>query len=149
MGIGKTWSDEENKLLVAMIAEGPTFQQAFDSMKFPDRTLDSVRGQFQRLSASSPTNVERFTIVRAIEPSIDTLTMEKAVKLFSSAFEQICAAERIDKQMLERFRIIFQAAKDYVPLLAGYEKWDKIEKKIEELSAKLEEIQAMKGVAKT
>ena len=149
MGIGKTWTDEENKLLLAMIAEGLTFQQAFDSRKFPDRTLDSVRGQFQRLSASSPTNAEHFTIVRAIEPSIDTLTMEKAVKLFSSAFEQICASERIDKQMLERFRIIFQAAKDYVPLLAGYEKWDKIEKKIEELSAKVEQIQSMDGVAKT
>jgi len=146
VGIGKTWTDEENKLLLAMIAEGLTFQQAFDSGKFPDRTLDSVRGQFQRLSAPSPTNAE--TIVQAIKPSIETLTLEKAVKLFSSAFEQICTLEKIDKDMLGRFRIIFQAAKDYVPLLAGYEKWDKIEKKIEEIEAALAELQATRGAAK-
>jgi ribulose 1,5-bisphosphate carboxylase large subunit-like protein len=69
--------------------------------------------------------------VETIEQSVDALSMEKVVKLFSTAFEQICAMKEVDKLVLERFRIIFQAAKDYGPLLAHYEKWDKIEGQIE------------------
>jgi hypothetical protein len=53
--------------------------------------------------------------------------------------------KQTDKLALERLRIVFQAAKDYGPLLAGYEKWDKIEKKIDELSAAVAELQATKG----
>jgi hypothetical protein len=56
--------------------------------------------------------------------------------------------KEVDKLALERFRIIFQAAKDYAPLLAGYEKWEKIEKQIEELAAAVAELQAAKGVKK-
>jgi hypothetical protein len=74
--------------------------------------------------------------------------MEEVVRLFSRAFEQICALKEVDKLVLERFRIIFQAARDYGPLLAHYEKWEKIEKKIEELSAAVAELQATKGIKK-
>ena len=48
--------------------------------------------------------------------------MGEVVRLFSGAFEQVCALKEVDKLVLERFRIIFQAAKDYGPLLAHYEK---------------------------
>ena len=48
----------------------------------------------------------------------DALSMEEVVKLFSTAFEQICGLREVDKLVLERFRIIFQAAKDYGSLLA-------------------------------
>jgi len=42
-----------------------------------------------------------------IEPAENALTMERVVKLFTTAFEQICAVKEIDKFALERFRIIF------------------------------------------
>jgi hypothetical protein len=48
--------------------------------------------------------------------------MEEAVKLFSMVFEQVCALKEVDKLVLERFCMIFQAAKDYGPLFAHYEK---------------------------
>ena len=83
--------------------------------------------------------------VITIEPAENALTMERVVKLFTTAFEQICSMKEIDKFALERFRIIFQAAKDYGPLLAGYEKWDKIEKQIDELTAAVAELQGTKG----
>jgi hypothetical protein len=38
--------------------------------------------------------------------------MEEVVKFFSTAFEQICGLSVVDKLVLERFRIIFQAAKE-------------------------------------
>ena len=75
--------------------------------------------------------------------------MDEVVKRFTTAFKQICSLQETDKLALERFRIIFQAAKDYGPLLASYEKWEKIEKKIEELSAAVAELQATKSPEKT
>jgi hypothetical protein len=74
--------------------------------------------------------------------------MEKVVKLFTTAFEQICGLQEVDKLELQRFRIIFKAAKDYGPLLAGYEKWERIEKQIEELAAAVAELQAAKSAKK-
>jgi hypothetical protein len=54
----------------------------------------------------------------------------------------------VDKLVLERFRIIFQAVKDCGPLLAHYEKWEKIEGRIEELAAAVAELQAAKSMKK-
>ena len=66
--------------------------------------------QIQRLGVNS--------FVQQIELSPDALSMEEVVKLFSTALEQICGLREVDKLVLERFRIIFQAAKDYGSLLA-------------------------------
>jgi hypothetical protein len=67
---------------------------------------------------SSIVSAIRTAIVSTIEPAQNALTMERAVKLFTTAFEQICAMKEVDKFALERFRIIFQAAKDYGSLTA-------------------------------
>jgi hypothetical protein len=88
------------------------------------------------------------SIVATIQPSQKTLSMEEVVRLFSRAFKQICGLSVVDKLVLERFRIIFQAARDYGPLLAHYEKWEKIERQIEELAAAVAELQATKGAKK-
>jgi hypothetical protein len=67
---------------------------------------------------------------------------------FSMVFEQVCALKEVVKLALERFRIIFQAAKDYGPLLAHHEKWERIEGQIEELAAAVAELQAAKSMKK-
>ncbi len=143
---GKLWTDEENKTLREMVDERFKLEDICKSGKFPDRSAEAIRVQIIRLGMSvEETN---FSFVERIEPATDALTIEKVVKLFSTAFERVCSMNGIDKLALERFRIIFQAAKDYAPLLAGYEKWDKIEKRIEELAAAVAELQAAKGAKK-
>ncbi len=136
MGRGKPWTDEENKLLLDMVTEDFKLEDILNSGKFPDRTPVAICNQMRRIDPSygGGTNV---SFVERIEPASDSLTIEKVVKLFSSAFEQVCSTSKIRKLELERFRIIFQAAKDYAPLLANYEKWDKIEKRIDGLEATL------------
>jgi hypothetical protein len=74
--------------------------------------------------------------------------MEEVDKPFSWAFEQTCGLREVDELALERFRIIFQATKDYGPLLANYEKWEKIEGQIAELAAAVAELQAAKSMKK-
>jgi hypothetical protein len=145
---GKPWTDGENKLLLSMIAENCSFQNILESGKFPDRTADAIRGQLQRLGAPSSVNT-KLSSVGEIVPADDNLSLDEVVKLFSSAYREMCASKEVDKYKLERFRLVFQAARDFGPLLAHYEKWDKIEKKIEELSAKMEQIQATKDTEET
>jgi hypothetical protein len=83
--------------------------------------------------------------VITIEPAQNASTIGWVVRLLSAAFEQICALKEVDKLVLERFRIIFHAAKDYGPLLAHYEKWEKIEGQIEELAAAVTELTSSEG----
>ena len=145
MARGKPWTDAENGLLLEMAERGLNPQQIYDSGELPGRTLHSIVKQFY---GSSIVKVNPSAKVITIEPAQNALTMERVIKLFTTAFEQTCAMKEIDKFALERFRIIFQAAKDYGPLLAGYEKWEKIEKQIEELAATVAELQAAKGAKK-
>jgi hypothetical protein len=136
---GKLWTDEESKLLKEMLTEDISFEDICKSDKFLDRTPDAIKSQIRRLRSGF---AERhLSFVERIEPASEPLTIEKVVKLFSTAFEQICSTNQVEKLSLERFRVIFQAAKDYGPLLAGYEKWDTIEKRIDDLEANLAELQ--------
>jgi hypothetical protein len=141
---GKPWTDAESQILQQMAAQGLNPQQIYDSGKLPGRTYRSIVRQISgSIVYTKPT-----AIVRTIEPAKNALSMDEVVKRFTTAFKQICNSKEADKLALERFRIIFQAAKDYGPLLANYEKWEKIEKKIEELSAAVAELQATKGIKK-
>ena len=145
MGRGKPWTDAENRLLLEMAEGGLNPQQIYDSGRFPERTVEAINKQLERCRFVA---TRQKAFVETIEPSEDVLSMEEVVKLFSTAFEQICGLSVADKLVLERFRIIFQAAKDYGPLLAHYEKWEKIEGQIEELTAAVAELQATKGIEK-
>jgi hypothetical protein len=142
---GKPWTDAENRLLLEMAEGGLNPQQIYDSGRFPERTVEAINKQLERCRFVA---TRQKAFVETIEPSEDALSMEDVVKFFSTAFEQICSLSVVDKLVLERFRIIFQAARDYGPLLAGYEKWEKIEKQIEELAAAVVELQAAKDAKK-
>jgi len=144
MARGKPWTAEEIAVLEKMAAQGLSPQEIFDSGKLPGRTVRAIGKQaYGSIVHTNPT-----AIVHTIEPAREAMPMERVVKLFSTALKQICAMKEVDKLALERFRIIFQATKDYAPLLAGYEKWEKIEKQIEELAAAVAELQATKGIEK-
>jgi hypothetical protein len=143
---GTRWTEEENKTLRQLVEQGLDAQQIHETGKLPGRTYEAIRKQ---LNMEALAAAKGSSTVEAVEPAPDALSMEKVVKLFSTAFEQICQAEAVDKLALERFRIIFQAARDYGPLLAGYEKWEKIEKQLDELTTAVAQLQAAKGTAKT
>jgi hypothetical protein len=145
MARGKPWTDAEVNLLKEMAAARLSAQQIYDSGRLPGRTYQAIMRQ---LCGCTIVSARPSAIVSTIEPSKDALSMEKVVKLFTTAFEQICGLQEVDKLELQRFRIIFKAAKDYGPLLAGYEKWERIEKQIEELAAAVAELQAAKSAKK-
>jgi len=146
MARGKPWTDEEIKVLRELAEQDLSAQEIYESGRLPDRTYEAIRKQ---LNLGSIVATKQTAIVETIEPAKDALSMEEVVKLFSTAFKQICELQQVDKLTLERFRIIFQAAKDYGPLLSSFQRWEKIEKQIEELAAAVAELQAAKGAKKT
>ncbi len=128
-----------------LVEQGLGAQQIHATGKLPGRTYEAIRKQ---LNIEALTAAKGSTTVETIEPASDALTLEKVVKLFTTTLDKICQTEKVDKLTLERYRIIFQAAKDYGPLLAGYEKWEKIEKQLDELTAAVAQLQAAKNTAK-
>ena len=145
MARGKPWTDEEIKVLRELAEQDLSAQEIYESGRLPDRTYEAIRKQ---LNLGGIVATKQTAIVETIEPAKDALSMEEVVKLFSTAFKQICELQQVDKLTLERFRIIFQAAKDYGPLLSSFQRWEKIEKQIEELAAAVAELQATKGAKK-
>ncbi len=143
---GTHWTQQENQIIREQIEQGLGTQQIYASGKLPGRTYEAIRKQV---------NIEALIIakttatVEAVEPAADALTIEKIVKLYSTAYDQICRTQQVDKLALERLKIIFQAAKDYAPLLAGYEKWEKIDKRLDEITAQLAQLQAGKNAPAT
>lgn len=143
---GTRWTEEENKTLRALVEQGLGAQQIHETGKLPSRTYEAIRKQ---LNMEALAAAKGSITVETIEPAPDALTLEKVVKLFTTTLDKICQTEKVDKLTLERYRIIFQAAKDYGPLLAGYEKWEKIEKQLDELTSAVAQLQAAKNTAKT
>jgi hypothetical protein len=146
MARGKPWTDEEIKVLRELAEQGLSAQEIYESGKLPDRTYEAIRKQ---LNLGSIVATKQTAIVETIEPAPDALSMEEVVKLFSTAFKQICELQQVDKLTLERFRIIFQAAKDYGPLLKFYENWEAMEQRVKKIEELLAELQARQAREKT
>jgi hypothetical protein len=53
--------------------------------------------QIQRLGVNSFVQTIRGAFVQQIEPAKDAMRMEEVVKLFSTAFAQVCALKVVDK----------------------------------------------------
>lgn len=141
MAKGKRWTQQENKLLMQLVERGTSIEDIFKSGKFPNRTHRANIKQIERLKCDSIVRQKKKTIVRQIRP-IDVLTLEEVLKRFSDAFQQICKAQELSKLDLERYRIIFAAAKNYGPLLTHYERLSEIEEEMAELRKMVEEIKA-------
>jgi hypothetical protein len=106
-------TDTENQLPLEIIKEGLTPRNIFESEKLPDRTYEVIK---EPLNLSVIVATKQTAIVETIKPVPDALSMEEVAKLFSTAFKQICKLQQVGKLMFEHCRIIFQAAKDYLPL---------------------------------
>jgi hypothetical protein len=135
---GPRWTRQENKQLRELAEKNITAEAIFQSGKFPSRTLNAIRMQIKRLAIVQQ---KKKTIVEQIRP-VDILTLEEVLKRFSNAFQQICKSQEPSKLELERYRIIFAAAKNYGPLLANYERLSEVEEEIAELRKMVEEIKA-------
>jgi len=140
---GKRWTDAENRLLLEMIGEGMSVQQIYDSGKFPNRSFNALQHQFKQLrKLGSDYAGKKKTSFAGKIGEAEIVELESVVKRFVDAFNKICDLEEGSKEELERFRIIFSAARLYFDLyfkLQGFEevkaRVERVEKLVEQLAA--------------
>jgi len=138
MARGKRWTKEEDKLLEDMVKQGLSVEEIVESGKFPDRTYEAIRMQIGRLPF---VRQRQKIIVEQIAP-VDVFSLEEVLRRFSSAFQKICDADEVSKLELERYRIVFSAARDYGPILASFERLKNVEEEITNLRKMVEEVKA-------
>ncbi len=138
MGRGKRWTREELGLLKEMIQKGMDIDKIVQSGKFKERTHEAIRVQVNRQAFVGQT---KKPIVEQIRP-VEVISLDEVLKRFTDAFRQICESTELDRTELNRFRIIFSAAKEYAPLLTQYERLKTVEEEIAELKRILDEVKA-------
>jgi hypothetical protein len=100
MARGKPGMDGENRLLLELAGRGMNPQQIYDSGRLPERTYEAINKQLERCRFVA---TRRKTFVETIEQSVDALGMEKVVKLFSTAFEQIYGLSVVEQNFCCKF----------------------------------------------
>jgi hypothetical protein len=142
MARGKPWTDEENRLLLEMAKHGLSIQEIYDSGRFPDRTFRAIQEQLQRLGGGANLSAQRKFQLSAQISEAEIVELETVVRRFVDAFNKICSLEQCSKEDLERFRIIFSAARVYFDLyfkLQGFEevkaRVERVEKLVGQLAA--------------
>jgi len=137
---GKRWTEAENRLLLEMAKQGLNVQEIYESGKFPNRTFHAVQNQLKRLGADL-TGQRKFQFTGQIREG-EIVELETVVRRFVDAFNRLCELNECNKAELERFRIIFSAARIYFDLyfkLQGFEevkaRVERVEKLVEQLAA--------------
>ena len=142
MGRGPRWTEAENKSLLKLIQQGMSAEAIYQSGALPGRTYKAILNQIQRLGAhlSSQKNFSLSTQIREAE----IVDLETVVRRFVDAFNKICDLTGCTKEDLERFRIIFSAARVYFDLYFRLEEFGEVRRSVQRLERLVEQLQAEK-----
>ena len=118
-----------------MVEQGMDVQQIYDSKMFPNRTFNSIKAQMLRLNVGAQLLQQK---KKSLSPQIgeaEIVELEAIVRRFIDAFNKICGLAECSKEDLERFRIIFSAARTYFDLYFRLEEFSEVEGRVERLEA--------------
>jgi len=99
---------------------------------FPDRSPSAIQMQISRLGRPSFVKQKKKLIVRQIREA-EVIDLETIVKRYVDAFNKICDLAEYSKEDLERFRIIFSAARTYFDLYFRLEEFGEVKRRVERL----------------
>jgi len=131
MGRGSRWTEVDNQLLLEMVKKGLNVQQIYNSGKFPNRTFRAIETQLQRLGVDLCTQTKNSLSTQIRE--IEIIDLETVAKRFVDAFNKVCDLKTCSKDDLERFRIIFSAARVYFDLYFKLEEFSEVKNRVERL----------------
>ncbi len=131
MGRGKKWTDLENELLAQMTRQGMTVRQIYESGKFPNRSFQALDKQLERLGVDL-SRQKKFSLSGQIREA-EIIDLETIVRRFVDAFNKICGVKECSKEDLNRFRVIFSAARMYFDLYFKLEEFSEVKSRLERL----------------
>jgi len=136
----KPWTKEEIQLLYQMVEKGLS---TFIIAQRLNRTQQAVYFKIRRLKtkfllAVDEKNKKFSEFSTRIEPR-ELLTHEQVLKVLSGALQRLQEGN-LDDDEVKRLKTLTILASRYDVLLERYERWDGIEKRIEAVEARLEEM---------
>ena len=142
--MGKHWTKEEIQLLCQMVEK--RFSIAIISEKL-NRTPSSVYFKIRRLKLKFLSAVDEKTkkfseFSSSIEPK-ELITHEQVLKVLSGALQRLQEGN-LDDEEVKRLKTLGVLASRYDVLLERFERWDEIEKRIEAIEARLQEVASQK-----
>jgi len=143
MARGRRWTDAENKLLRKMAEKGMSVQQIYDSGKFPNRSFRAIQHQLKKIGADYGT-IKKFSFGTKISEA-EIVELDRVVRKFVDAFNKICDLTEGSKEELERYRIIFSAARIYFDLYMKLQKFEEVEARVERVEKLVDELAAEKA----
>jgi len=140
MGRGPRWTDAENQTLQKMMEQGMSAEGILKAGIFPNRTFRSIKTQMERLSFAAQ---KKKTFVPQIREA-EIIDLETIVRRFVDAFNKVCDLKEARKEVLERYRIIFSAARTYFDLYFRLEEFSEVKSRVERLEATVAQLEAEK-----
>jgi len=133
VGRGKRWTEQESQKLLEMLEAGMTVGQICQSVRLPGRSFCAILKQAQRLGAdlSRQRKIRLSGQIREAE----ILPLEALVSRFVDAFNKLCDLTEASKEDLERYRIVFSAARTYFDLYLRLEEFSEVKSRVERLEA--------------
>jgi hypothetical protein len=147
MARGRRWTEAENRLLLEMTEQGMGIQEIYESGKFPNRTFRAIQNQLQRLGAGLSAQ-KKFQMSAQIREA-EIVELETVVRRFVDAFNKICDLTECSKEELERFRIIFSAARVYFDLYFKLQSFEEVKARVERVEKLVEQLAAEKKAGTT
>lgn len=135
MAGGKRWTEAENNLLREMIEQGAKLHEVVKTRKFEGRTPRAIEKQIRKLKVSP----KKFKVT-PIGKAKEVLGFEEFILRYVNAFIQVCEADELTRDELERFRLIFMAAWKYRDMFSSFEEIEEVKadvKRLKELVAEL------------
>ena len=129
---GPRWTDAENNILLKLVERGMTAEDIYKSGLLPGRSLPAIQMQISRLRGASFVKQKKKFIVKQIREA-EIVDLEAVVRRFVDAFNKVCDLTEYSKEDLERFRIIFSAARSYFDLYFRLEEFSEVKRRVERL----------------
>jgi hypothetical protein len=130
-----------------MTEQGMGIQEIYESGKFPNRTFRAIQNQLQRLGAGLSAQ-KKFQMSAQIREA-EIVELETVVRRFVDAFNKICDLTECSKEELERFRIIFSAARVYFDLYFKLQSFEEVKARVERVEKLVEQLAAEKKAGTT
>jgi len=126
---GPRWTDAENNILLKLVERGMTAEDIYKSGLLPGRTVKAIDHQIRRLTFGA----QKKKFIGAQIREAEIVDLEAVVRRFVDAFNKVCDLTEYSKEDLERFRIIFSAARSYFDLYFRLEEFSEVKRRVERL----------------
>jgi len=132
MARGRRWTDEENKLIAKMYAEGASVEEIAEKLP-PDRSVIATRNQIARLGLRRGIDAPMKKFFGAPIECSEVLTREEALKVLAGAVKRIQAGGELEEAEIRRLRAVATLVRSYFAVFDSFEKYAELEERVRRL----------------